>query len=137
MRLENNFAEELEIFKMLSATGKYAPADNRCYGNGWPFQFVLYFWSLHSPNSFVEAFRIGGKHALEKQKNDTVKRAANGRRLIGKASRAKVKQAASDYQHSFKDRAAAEMANLVNLEPGTIRRYLSELFPGKNWAEKL
>ena len=91
LREENNHAEEFAFFSVLSATGEHSPANEHTYGNGWFFKFVLYYWSRHSPNSYAAAYRLGWQHALENQKNVNVRRAAAGRRLIGKESRAKVK----------------------------------------------
>ena len=59
--------------------------------------------------------------------------ATNGRRLIGEASRRKVANAAGPFKHLSKEKAAAEIAKIVNLDTGTVRRYLSELFPGDKW----
>jgi hypothetical protein len=63
------------------------------------------------------------------------KRATNGRRLIGAASRAKVAKVAESFMHLSKEKAASAMSNSVNLDTGTIRRYLSELFPGDKWKQ--
>lgn len=66
---------------------------------------------------------------------DSVKRAAKGRRLIGATSRGKVAASAKNYQHLSKESAAPAIAANVGLSPATVRRYLTELFPGDSWKK--
>jgi hypothetical protein len=70
---------------------------------------------------------------IESERASRVARASNGRRLIGASSREKVAGAAQVYRHLSREKAAMEIANDVNLSSGTVRRYLSELFPGDKW----
>jgi hypothetical protein len=65
----------------------------------------------------------------------SVKKASKGRKLIGAASRSKVKKAAEFYRHLSKEKAAPEIAKIVSLDSGTVRRYLSELFPRDAWKK--
>ena len=80
-------------------------------------------------------FQLGRHFERSKIRHETVARASNGRRLIGATSRAKVAKAADGLRHFSKEKAATEMADKVILDPGTIRRYLSELFPGDKWKQ--
>jgi hypothetical protein len=63
--------------------------------------------------------------------------AAKGRRAIGEQSREKVRAAARAYigRNLSKERVAAELALKLHLDASTIRRKLSELFPGKAWED--
>ncbi|SDY02440.1 hypothetical protein SAMN05518854_1015 [Variovorax sp. YR266] len=72
-------------------------------------------------------------NALKESGVENVRRAAEGRRLIGSASREKVRRVASSYRHLAREAAAYPIAEAVGLSPGTVRRYLSELFPGEKW----
>ena len=69
----------------------------------------------------------------KRTKTASTKKAVNGRKLIGAASRAKVQKQAENFRHLSKDSAAPAIANIVGLSPGTVRRYLTELFPGLDW----
>lgn len=84
----------------------------------------------------VQAILVGEYVRSDKVAKRNSRRATNGRRLIGANSRAKVASAAESFRHLSKERAAAAIAQTVNLDPGTIRRYLSELFPGDKWKLK-
>ncbi len=84
------------------------------------------------------AFSLGWDNAEseKKEKNrQSIARAANGRRLIGSTSRQKVKDKAMEYKHLSKEAAAAEIAEVVGLSPGHVRRYLTQLFPGDEWKK--
>jgi len=86
--------------------------------------------------AFVDSFCLGRMREIQVIDATHVQRAVratNGRRLIGASSRAKVAKAAESLKHLSKEKAAAAMSSHVNLDPGTIRRYLSELFPGEKW----
>ena len=61
--------------------------------------------------------------------------ATNARRMIGDASRQKVANAAESFKHLTKENAAAEIAKIVHLDAGTVRRYLIQLFPGDKWKQ--
>ena len=90
----------------------------------------------HLWRALIDSFVLGRKREIlenESEHRRRVTKAINGRRLIGATSRAKVAKAAETHMHLSKERAAVAMADVVNLDPGTIRRYLSELFPGDEW----
>jgi hypothetical protein len=72
--------------------------------------------------------------ATKKQKPN-IEPAVRVRRLIGAASRGRVRAQATTRKHLSKERAAAEISDAVGLSTGTIKRYLSELFPGDNWKK--
>ena len=71
--------------------------------------------------------------SVREQGIENGRRAAEGRRLIGSASREKVRKAAEAYRHVARDAAAFPISQEVGLAPGTVRRYLSQLFPGDDW----
>ncbi|MBK7001289.1 MAG: hypothetical protein IPH35_15340 [Rhodoferax sp.] len=84
----------------------------------------------------TSAFCLGRKSEILNNEYEHTRRASkatNGRRLIGATSRAKVAKAAESFKHLSKEKAAASMAGVVNLDSGTIRRYLSEIYPGDKW----
>jgi hypothetical protein len=108
---------------------------------GW---LMFLQWTGKTENSYSVAYRLGfsggmkeafqqAQKQTDRQKKQKIQRLAKSRKLIGASSRAKVAKAAETHMHLSKDRAAVAMADTVNLDPGTIRRYLSELFPGNNW----
>ena len=128
-RLKNDVESERRTFDALSRS--------REEPQRWDLaDFVFRRWVKTSPKLFAAAYRLGARNAAAEITKNNVMRAANGRRLIGATSRAKVAEAAKTLRHLSKERAAASMAELVNLVPGTIRRYLSQLFPGDKWADK-
>lgn len=90
-------------------------------------------WVTKSNNAFAIVYREG--LIVERKRNKAVStaKAVNGRKLIGAASRAKVQKQAKNFRHLSKDSAAPAIANAVGLSPGTVRRYLTELFPGPDW----
>lgn len=88
--------------------------------------------------AMVHAFMLGRKREFSENESERLKRvseATNGRRLIGATSRAKVKQEALAFRHLSKENAASKISPIVNLDTGTIRRYLSQLFPGSEWKQ--
>lgn len=62
-----------------------------------------------------------------------VKRGAKSRRAQGDVTRERVKSAARRYTHLSRESAAVQIADEVGKSSGTIRRLLSELFPGDRW----
>jgi hypothetical protein len=92
-------------------------------------------WSRQSDTLNAKLYRMGKMQAAEEIKWGNVRRASNGRRLIGATSRAKVQKAAQAFRHLSRSNASYEMAELVNLDAGTIKRYLTELFPGDKWKQ--
>lgn len=143
-------SQQLEWFRFLlrlrcdKRTGKAHPAG----------MFMLSAWAERTENVYGIVYREGyddgkavGSHFATRQevrksekaalrtKQNMSYRATKGRELIGAASREKVKGAAAAFMHLSKVNASYEMAKLVNLDPGTIRRYLSELFPGNEWKK--
>lgn len=76
---------------------------------------------------------VGFLNAIIENANCNARRATNGRRLIGSTSRDRVRHAAASVQHLSKDVAASAIAGHVGLSPATVRRYLTEMYPGQNW----
>ena len=77
----------------------------------------------------------GEKVGAEGATRTSMEPAIQERRRIGANSREKVRAQAVSLQHLSKESAAAEISNIVGLAPGTIRRYLSELYPGDDWKK--
>lgn len=107
---------------------------------------MFIFWAQKTENLYARIYQIGfsdgmveafkqAKKATDREKKKRARLATKGRRAIGTKSRIKVKIEAEHYRHLSKERAAAEIADIVNLDTGTIRRYLSELFPGNMWKK--
>jgi hypothetical protein len=134
-RLKDDVANEYAMFLVLSRGDAKASSQDPRDPRIKFAKFFFHHWVSNSPNSYAVAYRMGKEHASTEIAINNVKRAANGRRLIGATSRAKVAKAAEQFRHLSKGNAAYEMASIVNLDPGTIKRYLSELFPGDKWKE--
>jgi hypothetical protein len=96
-------------------------------------EFVFRRWAMRSTNTYAVAYRLGDAMASKRIKSKSIMKAVTGRRLIGSASRAKVQKQAEQFRHMSKDSAAPKIANIVGLSPGTVRRYLTELYPGQDW----
>lgn len=109
---------------------------------------VLALWAQDTPNVFAAAINLGrrvGQYESDAQwKRDTlrakkksVRNAVKGRKLLGTKSRERIRLAAESFRHLSRESAATEIALLVNMSPGTVRRYLSQLFPGTLWAPSI
>jgi hypothetical protein len=112
-------------------------------------KYLLTDWASRSQNIYAMPYHEGHtdgningsffatkryKLGLEKAKISKVARAANGRRLIGATTRAKVAKEAEKIRLKMtKGDAAYAIAEIVKKDSGTIRRYLTELFPGDKW----
>jgi hypothetical protein len=143
--------EQIEIFEGLvfhARKKQYVGMDR--FTKWMLAKLVLTKWAEKSNNPYAMAYQVGhddgsingafhaNKRATSKAQKTikiTVNRAANGRRLIGATSRAKVQKAAQAFKHLSKSNASYEMAELLNLDAGTIKRYLTELFPGDKWKQ--
>ena len=67
--------------------------------------------------------------------NQTVRRGASGRKKQGDATRARVQQMADGLRGRMsKEVAAVKVAEAVGKSTSTVRRLLSELYPGTSWA---
>lgn len=102
------------------------------HGKSWS-TYMFRRWVMQSPNSFAVAYRLGWKHSATNVSAKNVRRGAKGRKLIGDASRTRVRETSEKFKHLSKEAAAHEIGNLVGLSSGTVRRYLSTLFPGEEW----
>jgi hypothetical protein len=83
------------------------------------------------------AIEFGAAAMADQIREKSVIQAAIGRKKIGTESRGKVAKAAEKYMHLSRGNAAHEIASIVNLDTGTVRRYLSELFPGEKWKRRI
>lgn len=72
--------------------------------------------------------------AIQDFSQHNAQRGAAGRREIGEQTTGKVKEAAPKYMHLSKDAAAALIAGEIGKSASTVRRMLSELFPGSAWV---
>lgn len=72
--------------------------------------------------------------ALAAVSHESAGRATGGRLRVGRESRDKVRQAAEGRRHLSREAAAIDIAREINLSSSTVRRRLSELFPGDEWA---
>lgn len=127
-RLNNDYIEEKNFFEVLSKTGSFEHLEKNEIRD-----YVFQIWVRNSVNPFAIAYRLGYKKSINETVNRNVQRAAKGRRLIGASSRQKVRDKAELFRHLSKEAASFEISNSVGLTAGTIRRYLSELFPGNEW----
>jgi hypothetical protein len=69
---------------------------------------------------------------------EAIRRGAAGRRLIGASTREKIRREALKLTPPglSKEKAAFQIADSVQLSSGTVRRLLSELFPGSSWHHR-
>lgn len=134
-RSQNDIPNEYATFLVLTRGFAKASTQDQSDSKTKFIEFFFKHWVFNSPNSYAVAYRQGRDHAVAEITTNNVRRAANGRRLIGATSRAKVAKTAEEFRHLSKEKAAAAMADIVNLDAGTIRRYLSELFPGSQWKQ--
>lgn len=130
IKIDEKLLNESNLFNHLAKHD-----ESESFGEGWLRRELFINWVEKSSNAYAVAYRLGKTHAAVEINVNNAKRATNGRRLIGATSREKVRLEAANQMHLSKERAAAAMASIVNLDPGTIRRYLSELFPGNTWQQ--
>ena len=63
--------------------------------------------------------------------------AAKSRRKIGASKRERVRQLAEPHRGLMsKEKAAFDIAESIGASPGSIKKMLTELFPGSDWTEK-
>ena len=121
-----------EAFKIYSQLSSHSPTN--LLGSFY-VRMIFESWCAKSINPFAVAYRLGRVNERAWHTLVAVTKATNGRRLIGATSRAKVALSAESFRHLSRSNASYEMADIVNLDPGTIKRYLSELFPGDKWKQ--
>jgi hypothetical protein len=71
--------------------------------------------------------------ALDAVNSFRVKRGAKSRRAQGDVTRERVKLVAKRFNHLSRESAAVQIAEEIGKSSGTIRRLLSEIFPGEQW----
>ncbi len=79
------------------------------------------------------AMEFGAASMTNQIRERSVGRAIAGRRKIGLVSKSRVAKSAVAFMHLSKGDAAYEIAKIVNLDAGTVKRYLSQIFPGEKW----
>ncbi len=80
---------------------------------------------------------VGYLTALAAVNSFRVKRGAKSRRVQGDATRERVKLAARRFNHLSRESAAVHIADEIGKSSGTIRRLLTELFPGDEWHKSI
>ena len=83
--------------------------------------------------SYVRGYLDGLQDARDRAHAE----AAKSRRKIGDSKRERVRQLAEPHRgHMSKEKAAFEIAESIGASPGSIRKMLTELFPGSDWTKK-
>ena len=73
---------------------------------------------------------------LEDAREHSRSKAAKARRRIGDNKRQKVRDLAAQHKGRVsKERAAFEIAEKIGASPGSIKKLLSEMFPGARWQQ--
>lgn len=105
---------------------------------------VLIVWSDLTKNRFRDAYRLGWEDghragsfftqkrlqkAGEKKVRYRVAKAAGARQTLGESVKEKIARFAPEYSGLTKEQAAYRIAPLVGREPGTVRKYLSVMYP--------
>ncbi|MGJ7567865.1 hypothetical protein ACSFBM_28715 [Variovorax sp. GB1R11] len=80
---------------------------------------------------------VGYLGAIQDFSQHNAQRGAAGRREIGEQTTSKVKEAAPKFMHLPKDSAATLIAEEIGRSASTVRRLLSELFPGPAWVRQI
>lgn len=97
---------------------------------------LLVAWATVSTNlcakGYFSGLKTGQNYTVESWPN----RALGGVRRKGAATRLRIKEAASVFMHLSKEKAAAELVDVVGGKETTIARQLSTLFPGKKWSKQ-
>ena len=91
-------------------------------------------YARHFINGYLDAVLLGCE--LEKKINNQKRsqKATNGRRLLGAATRERVKKEAEKIRFTTTKSVAANIiGDIVSKDRGTIARYLTEMFPGDKW----
>ncbi len=127
-RYVGDIQAQYDYFKLMSCE-----EDAQLLTNSIGHRMLFQAWVNRSANPFAAAYRMGAANSNHELIQANVKRAANGRRLIGATTREKVRLEAIKHRHKSKEQAAADMAANVNLSIGHIKRLLSDLFPGDSW----
>ncbi|WP_431123391.1 hypothetical protein [Variovorax paradoxus] len=98
---------------------------------------------LQGHDDFFEIFEqyaprlVGYLEAMNDLSQQNVERGAAGRREIGEQTMNKVKEVAPKFMHMPKDAAASLISEEVGRSASTVRRLLSELFPGAAWVRQI
>lgn len=97
-------------------------------------RFIFLKWVGRSQNVFASAYKAGFRDGRSQANLSRVRQAANGRKLIGSATREKVRTSAKNYMHLAKDDAAHAIATDIGKSSGRVRKLLAQLFPGNEWG---
>ena len=98
---------------------------------------------LQGHDAFLEIFEefaprlMGYLEAMSDVSQQNVERGAAGRREIGEQTVNKVKELAPKFMHLPKDAAASKISEEIGKSPSTVRRLLSDLFPGGAWVRQI
>ena len=129
--LVTDLTKELRDFTFVS---KLVKRKEKRYLSDKEFMFFS-SWVTRSKNSYARAYVLGANDGRNLKSATMTMKAANGRRLIGARTRDKVSSAALALKHLTKEEAAEILSSSSNigLSTGSVRRLLSQLFPGDEW----
>ena len=137
-------AEQCEWFNFLLEIARH----KRFGGTQSLSKCMLLKWAAKSQNLYATAYQEGHtdgningsfyatSRAKSKDKKsilNKVKKAANGRRLIGAVTRDNVVKEAKSHMGQSKDDASHAIGKIIGKSSGTVKRYLTELYPGDKW----
>ena len=136
--------EQYEWFDFLLRIAR----DKRVGGTQSLSKCMLIKWAAKSQNLFATAYFEGhadgnvngsfyatkrAKLKTEKSIFNKVRKAADGRRLIGATTREKVAKEGKLHMGQSKDDASYAIGKIIGRSSGTVKRYLTELYPGQEW----
>ena len=105
-----------------------------CMGDDDLMRIFFLRWVVKSANTFALAYKDGYLEGRNHANQARVRKAANGRKLIGETTRSKVRISAQSYMHLPKEDAAYSIASDVQKSTATVRKLLSKMFPGDKWG---
>jgi len=134
--------EWFNFFLQIARSHQYGGTQSygRCLLSTWAFNsaniYAIPYSSGYQDGNINGSFYATKRAKLKAKKTamQRVRKATNGRRLIGETTRAKVLKEAEKLRHKMtKESAAYAIAEIVKKDSGTVKRYLTELFPGEKW----
>lgn len=128
---------QLDMFQLLATTGtlpRLADSDV-----GW---LLFDEWVRQSPNLFAVAYRMGQDRAptqVSTRGKSNVSVAIRTRKALGEETRRRVKMEADKLivrsKKLTKGDASDLIAKKISKSTDTVKRYLSELYPGNKWPK--
>ena len=102
---------------------------------GWA-QYIFAQWTIQSANSYAEVYKLGHRHGRSLIRGSFAKRAAGGRKAIGRRTAHRVVAAVEPFRHLSREAAAAAIAGSVGLSVERIKKILTDEFPGMAWKKR-